>query len=88
MTFYNVQVRRDLNFEIFVRVLVNIAVFQNATHCRPLPQSQWKMMPTKEKIHVAGFSEVVESIYKITWCPMPEDSKLCLQIYVRRSTNR
>jgi hypothetical protein len=60
------------------------SVFRNATHCRPLPQSQWKMLPTKEKIQVAGFSEMVESIYKITWCLMPEDSKLYMQIYVGR----
>jgi len=76
MTFCNVQVRWYLNFEVFIWVLVTIAVFRNATHCRSLPQSQSKMLPTKDKTHVAGFSEMVESIYKITWCLMPEDSEL------------
>jgi hypothetical protein len=45
------------------------------------------MLPTKEKIQVAGFAEMVESIYKITWCLMPEDSKLYMQIYMGRSTS-
>jgi len=40
-----------------------------------LPQSQWKMLSTKKKIKVASFSEMVVSIFKITWFLMPEDSK-------------
>jgi len=49
MIFCNVQVSRYLNFEVFVLVLVNTAVFRNATHCRSLPQSQWKMCAYKGK---------------------------------------